>query len=53
LEEMANQHPEQEEEKEKDEEPPLQCIKTSILQCILSAMVTLSDEICDNDHRWE
>jgi hypothetical protein len=41
-----------EEEKEKDEEP-LKSVKTSHLQCILSAMETLSDELSEIDHGWE
>ena len=45
--------PQKEEEKEKDEEPLLKCMKTSNLQRILSAIGTLDDKICDNDHRWE
>ena len=54
LEEMAKELSQQkEEENEKDEEPPLKCMKTSNLQCILSAMETLTDEICDNAHSWE
>jgi hypothetical protein len=43
----------QEEEKEKDKEPPLNHLKTSDIQNILSHMETLIDELCDNDHNWE
>jgi hypothetical protein len=37
--------PQKKEEKEKDEEPLLKCMKTSNLQHILSAMGTLTDEL--------
>ena len=53
LEEMAKELSPEEEEKEKDEEPLLKCMKTSNLQHILSATGTLNDEICDNGHSWE
>jgi hypothetical protein len=39
----------EEEEKEKDE-PPLKSMKTSNLQYILSAMETVTDELCETDH---
>ena len=54
LEEMAKEMSQQKkEDKEKDEEPPQKCMKTSLLQCILSVMWTLTDELCDADHDWE
>ena len=53
LEEMAKELSPEEEEKEKDEERLLKCMKTSNLQHILSATGTLNDEICDNGHSWE
>ena len=54
LEEVAKElSQEKEEEKGKDEEPPLKCTKTSPLQCILSTMWTLTDELCDTDHNCE
>jgi predicted Zn-ribbon and HTH transcriptional regulator len=54
LKELAKELSQQrEEEKEKDKDPPLNCTKTSDLQRILSAMDTLSDELCDTDHNWE
>jgi hypothetical protein len=41
-------------ELEKDDEKPLpKCMKISDAQHILSAMDTLTDELCDNDHDWE
>lgn len=36
-----------------DEEPPPKCMKTSSVQHILSAMDTLTEELCDSDHDWE
>ena len=42
-----------EEKKERDEEPPLKYMKTSNLQHILSAMRTLTGELCDVEHDWE
>ena len=42
-----------EEKKEKDEESPLKYMKTSDLQYALSAMRTITGEICDTDHDWE
>jgi hypothetical protein len=43
LEEQAKEIRQQKEEKkEKDEESPLKCMKTSDLQCVLSAMDTLT-----------
>jgi hypothetical protein len=42
-----------EEKKEKDEDSPLKCMKTSNLQHIIAAMKTLTGELCDNDHDWE
>lgn len=39
-----------EEKKEKAEEPPLKYMKTSDLQHVLSAMRTLTGELCDTDH---
>jgi len=41
-----------EEKKEKDEEPPLKYMKKSNLQ-YLSAMRTITGELCDTDHDWE
>jgi len=43
----------EDDEKEKDEEPPLNHMKTSNIQNILSDMETLTDELCDNDHKWK
>jgi hypothetical protein len=37
----------------KDEEPPLKCMKTSNLQCILPVKEILSEELCDADHNGE
>jgi hypothetical protein len=34
-------------------EPPLKSMKTSDLQCILSAMETLTDELGEIDYYWE
>lgn len=55
FEEVAKELRQQEEEKEnaKDEEPPLNHMKTSDTQNILSDMETLNDELWDNDHDWE
>jgi hypothetical protein len=54
LEELAEELSQlEEEEKEKDEEPPLNHTKTSDIQTILSDMATLNDKLCDNEHNWE
>jgi len=46
LEDMVKEISQQkEDEKEKEEEPPLQCMKISDLQHSFSAMETLSDEL--------
>jgi len=55
LEELDTELSQQKErESEKEDEKPLpKCMKMSDVQHILSAMDTLTDELCDNDHDWE
>jgi hypothetical protein len=54
LEDMVKELSQQKEvEKEKEEEPPLKCMKTSDLQHSVSAMENLSDELCDTGYNWE
>lgn len=43
----------EEDKKEKDKGPPLNHMKTSNIQNILSDIETLTDELCDNDHNWK
>jgi len=42
----------EEEENTKDEEPPLNHMKTSNIKNILSDIETLSDQLWENDHEW-
>ena len=55
LEELDTELSQQKErESEKEDEKPLpKCMKMSDVQHIISAMDTLTDELCDNDHDWE
>jgi len=53
FEELAKELSQQEEENAKDEEPPLNHMKTCNIPNILSDMETLNDELWDNDHDWE
>ena len=55
LEELDTELSQQKErESEKEDEKPLpKCMKMSDVQHILSAMDTLTDELCDNNHDWE
>ncbi|XP_053572819.1 tigger transposable element-derived protein 1-like [Bombina bombina] len=54
LEELAEELIQQnEEEKDEVEEVPLKSMKTNDLQRILSAMETLTDELCEIDHDWQ
>jgi hypothetical protein len=53
LEKLTKEISQQKEgEKTQDKQPLLKCMKTSNLGRTLSAMETITDEICDNDN-WE
>ena len=54
LKELDRELSQKKRELEKDDGKPLpKCMKMSDVQHILSAMDTLTDELCDNDHDWE